>query len=100
MFVSLGLGSVVASVLDVAPWLSTVGRMKNIIFVAVGALLAFNYWLVVVRPRRMNCAPGDICHVDSRTSRFNRGMFWLSAWIFVAAVGLTYGAQLWLRWQS
>jgi hypothetical protein len=98
--VSLGLGSVVASALDVAPWLTTVGRMKNLIFPAVGALLALNYWLVVVRPRHLNCAPGDICHVDSRTSRFNRGMFWVSAWIFVFAVVMTYGAQLWLRWQS
>jgi hypothetical protein len=74
--------------------------MKSIIFPAVGALLAFNYFLVVVRPRRMNCAPGDVCHIDGRTSRFNRGMFWVSVWIFVIAVGMTYGAELWLRWQS
>ena len=100
MFVSLGLGSVVASALDVAPWLITVGRQKSIIFPAVGGLLAFNYWLVVVRPRRMDCAPGDVCHVDSRTSRLNRGMFWLSAWIFGIALVMTYGAQWWLARQS
>jgi hypothetical protein len=100
VFVSLGLGSVVASTLEVAPWLIAVGRQKRIIFPAVGALLAFNYWLVVVRPRQMDCAPGDVCHVDSRTSRFNRVMFWISVWIFVVALVMTYGAEWWLAGQS
>jgi cyanate permease len=98
--VSLGLGSVVASALDVAPWLSTIGRMKYIIFAMVAALLAFNYWLVVIRPRRMDCAPGDVCHVDSRTSRFNRAIFWTSAVIYTVSLAMTFGATLWLRWQS
>jgi hypothetical protein len=100
VFVSLGLGSVVASALDIAPWLTTVGKMKGIIFPAVGLLLAFNYWLVVVRPRRMNCAPGDVCHVDSRTSRLNRALFWVSVSIYSVALVMTYGAELWLRSQS
>ena len=100
MFVSLGLGSVVASALDVAPWLTAIGRQKSIIFPAVGVLLAFNYWLVVVRPRSIECAPGDVCHVDSRTSRFNRALFWMSVWMFVVAVVTTYGAQWWLANQS
>ena len=100
MFVSLGLGSVVASALDVAPWLVAVGRQKHIIFPAVGVLLAFNYWLVIVRPRSIACAPADVCHVDSRTSRFNRAMFWMSVWIFGLAVVVTYGAQWWAANQS
>jgi hypothetical protein len=98
--VSLGLGSVVASALDAAPWLVAVGRQKSIIFPAVGALLAFNYWLVVVRPRRINCPPGAICHVGSPASRFNRGAFWVSFWIYAIAVTLTYTAQAWVGWQS
>jgi hypothetical protein len=98
--VSLGLGSVVASALEAAPWLIAIGRQKSIIFPAVGALLAFNYWLVIVRPRRMDCAPGDLCHIDSPTSRFNRGMFWISVAIFGIAVVMTYGAQWWLATQS
>ena len=73
-----------------------IGRQKHLIFPAVGALLAFNYWLVVVRPRSLDCAPGDVCHVDSRTSRFNRVMFRMSLWIFGFAVVMTYGAQWWL----
>jgi hypothetical protein len=73
--------------------------MKDVIFPAVGVLLAFNYWLVVVRPRKMDCAPGDVCHIDSRTSRVNRGLFWTSVSIYGVAVIATYGAQLWLRSQ-
>ena len=66
----------------------------------VGALLAFNYWLAVVRPRRLHCPPGDVCHVDSPMSRFNRTMFWISLWIYGIAITLTYGAQWWVERQS
>ena len=97
---SLGLGSVVASAIDIAPWLPVVGRNKHLIFPAVGVLLALNYWLVIVRPRSMDCAPGDVCHIDSRTSRTNRALFWLSASIYVVAVVMTYGAEQWLRLQQ
>lgn len=77
-----------------------VGRQKSLIFPAVGALLAFNYWLAVVRPPRLDCQPGDVCHVDSPMSRFNRTTFWISLWIYVIAVTLTYGAQRWVERQS
>ena len=55
-------------------------------------MLALNYWLVVVRPRR--CAPGEVCHVDSPVMRFNRRLFWFSALVYVVAVALTYGSLL------
>jgi hypothetical protein len=48
----------------------TISRHKTVVFVGVGPLLAFNYWLAVVRPRRMDCAPGEVCHVDSPAMRF------------------------------
>ena len=96
MFVSLGLGSVVASTLEAAPWLIAIGAYKSVIFPAVGALLAFNYWLAIARPKTLNCAPGDICHIDSPISRFNRTMFWTSLAIYVVAVTATYGAEWWL----
>ena len=97
MFVSLGLGSVIASTLEVAPWLMTIGRHKGEVFLAVGSLLAFNYWLAIVRPRRMNCAPGEVCHVDSPAMRFNRVMFWFSVAIYTSAVAFTYAALWWVR---
>jgi hypothetical protein len=94
--VSLGLGSVVASTLEVAPWLMAVGAQKSIIFPVVGVFLAFNYWLAVARPKKGHCEPGEMCHVDSPVSRFNRGLFWTSLAIYVIAIVATYGAQWWI----
>ena len=97
---SLGLGSVIASTLELAPWLITIGRHKGDVFLAVGSLLVFNYWLAIVRPRRMHCAPGDVCHVDSPTMRVNRVMFWVSVMMYTSAVTFTYVALWWVRRQS
>jgi hypothetical protein len=98
--VSLGLGSVIATTLDAAPWLIVIGRHKETVFIATGLLLAMNYWMAIVRPRRMNCAPGDACHIDSRPMRVNRMVFWTSVVIYVGAVTFTYAALWWVRGQS
>jgi hypothetical protein len=98
--VSLGLGSVVATTLESAPWLITIGRHKGAVFLGVGALLALNYWLAVVRPRRSNCEPGEVCHADSPAMRFNRRIFWASVGIYAAAVTFNYAALWWVRMQS
>jgi len=98
--VSLGLGSVIASTLEVAPWLMVIGQHKNIVFPLVGLLLAFNYWIAIVRPSRNDCAPGEVCHVDSPAMRFNRKLFWFSVAIYTIAVTVTYAALWWVRTQS
>jgi hypothetical protein len=100
VLVSLGLGSVIVSAFAVAPWLMEISRHKTAVFVSVGALLALNYWLTMVRPRQMNCAPGEICHVDSPAMRVNRGLFWASVAIYAGAVTVTYAALWWVRMQS
>ena len=87
---TLGLGSVIASVVSAAPWLAVLSRYKGPMFVASGLLLALNYWLVVVRPRR--CAPGEVCYAGSPLMRFNRRIWWVSAVVYVIALTLTYGA--------
>jgi hypothetical protein len=97
--VSLGLGSVIASAVETAPWLIAVGRYKTAVFVAVGIVLALNYWLAIVRPRRLNCAPGEMCHIDSTAMRISRVMFWASVAIWVGAVAVTYAALWWVRLQ-
>jgi hypothetical protein len=99
VLVSLGLGSVIGSAFEVAPWLMEIGRHKTTVFVAVGALLIVNYWLAIVRPRRMNCAPGEVCHVDSSAMRINRVLFWVSVVIYAGAVTFTYAALWWVRMQ-
>jgi hypothetical protein len=90
--VTLGLGSVVASAAASAPWLAAVSRNKDLVFVGSAAMLAFNYWLVVVRPRR--CAPGETCHVDSPSMRWNRRIFWFSATVYVLAAIVTFGSPM------
>ena len=76
-----------------------IGRHKTAVFVAVGALLAVNYRLAIVRPRRMNCAPGEVCHVASPAMRVNRLLFWVSVAIYAGAVTFTYAALWWVRMQ-
>ena len=100
MFVSLGLGSVIASAFTVAPWIASVGRHKLGVFLTVGALLAFNYWIAIARPKRQACLPGEVCHVDSPAMRINRWLFWTSLVIYTVAVTVTYGALWWVRSQS
>ena len=77
-----------------------IGRYKGPVFIAVGTLLALNYWLAVVRPRQLNCAPGELCHIDSPAMRVNRVMFWVSVTIYGSAVTFTYAALWWVRSQS
>jgi hypothetical protein len=99
VFVSLGLGSVIATIVGSAPWLAAISQHKTTIFVVVGCMLAVNYWFAIARPRRMHCAPGEVCHVDSPAMRITRVMFWTSAAIWAGAVTLTYAAIWWVRLQ-
>ena len=87
---TLGLGSVIASAVSAAPWLAWFSRHKGAVFGAAGALMALNYYLLVVRARR--CAPGDVCHVDSPLTRWNRRVYFVSLGVYVTALVLTYGA--------
>lgn len=99
MFVRLGLGSVIASAVQTAPWLIAVDRYKTQVFTAVGVLLAVNYWLAIVRPRRLSCTPGEVCHIDSPAMRVSRVMFWASVAIWIGAITITYAALWWVRSQ-
>ena len=93
---TLGLGSVIASVVEIAPWFSAISRYKAPLFAGSGALLAVNYWLVVVRPRQ--CEPGELCHMDTPFMRFNRRLYWASVAIYVVAIAVTYGGIMVVRW--
>jgi hypothetical protein len=91
---------VIATALETAPWLMVIGRHRGAVFLGVGGLLALNYWLTVVRPARLNCAPGETCFVDSPAMRLNRRLYWLSVAIYTGAVIFYYAALLWVRMQS
>ena len=96
MFVTLGLGSVLSSVVEVAPWFPQIARHKVVLFGTSGLLLALNYWLVIVRPRA--CEPGTLCHMDTPFMRFNRRLYWISVGIYAAALAITYGGLVVMRW--
>jgi hypothetical protein len=85
-----------ASVIEAAPWFAELQRYRPVLFAASGAILALNYWLVVVRPQR--CAPGELCHIDTPFMRFNRRLYWTSVALFVGALLVTYGGLLVMRW--
>ena len=85
-----------ASLIESAPWIVVLERNRPVLFGVSGLLLALNYWMVVVRPRQ--CAPGELCHIDSPFMRFNRRLYWISVALFAAALIVTYGSLLVLRW--
>ena len=85
-----------ASLIDTAPWIVSLERHRPVLFGVSGGILALNYWMVVVRPRQ--CAPGELCHVDTPFMRFNRRLYWTSVALFAVALIVTYGSLLVLRW--
>lgn len=85
-----------ASLIETVPWIVVLERHRPVLFSASAALLALNYWMVVVRPRQ--CAPGELCHIDSPFMRFNRRLYWISLALFAVALIVTYGSLLVLRW--
>lgn len=85
-----------ASLIETAPWIVALERYRLVLFSVSGTLLALNYWMVVVRPRQ--CAPGELCHLDSPFMRFNRRLYWMSVALFVVALAVTYGSQVVVQW--
>ena len=85
-----------ASLIETTPWVVVLERQRALLFSVSAGLLALNYRMVVVRPRQ--CAPGELCHIDSRFMRLNRRLYWLSLTLFIVAFAVTYGSLLVLRW--
>ena len=92
MLVSLGLGSVMVamSASPIFPFVQFVLDRKTAVFVGVGLLLGFNYYLMYRYIPSKACAPGEVCHVDSRSSRVGRWMLWSSVALFGVSLFATY----------
>ncbi len=89
--VSLGLGTVVASMASTAPWLVTLSLYKGWMFTASGGLIALSAW-AVYRPGR-TCPPDpDLAAACERADKWNRRFIWFSGamWVigFFAAFAL------------
>jgi len=80
LFVSLGLGAVVASTVSAFPFLITLSRHKSWMFLGAGALLIGNYFWGYKKIKMRNCEPGTACHPDSALSRRNKVLY-LTSWV-------------------
>ncbi len=89
LLVLAGLGTAVASILGSLPWLITVSKHKEIVFITSGLMIALNFLYVYnLAPRLKStgqaCSPGDdACHTASRITQV---FLWISAFLYVVGV--------------
>lgn len=86
LLVLLGLGATVASFLSAAPWLVTLSRHKNWVFVISGVLiignLIYTYALVPRLRAHVAACPIDAPGACDTASKMSRAVLWLSAIIY------------------
>ena len=94
LLVFFGLGATVASFLSSLPWLVTLSRHKNWVFLVAGLLIGGNFLYVYalspgLRARARSCPVGDpsSCTTANRTSRV---ILWISAVIYCIGVFSAY----------
>ncbi len=94
--VALGMGSSVASLVSVLPWLAWLSQYKAITFVVTGLVLAYSGWSL----RRL----GDktLCSIkDGKRLKWQKWLFKISAAIFGVAVFAAYALlPITLWWDS
>ena len=88
----LGLGSVLISLTasPVFPYMKFVLDHKAATFVIVGGLLGLNYYLLYRYIPAKMCAPGEVCHIDSRPSRLGRWMLSVSIGLYAVSLFAAY----------
>ena len=74
----------------VFPVLQFVLDHKLAVFTGVGLLLGINFYVMFRYMPSRDCAPGEVCHVDSRSSRLGRAMLWTSAGLYAVSLTVTY----------
>jgi hypothetical protein len=94
LFVLIGLGATVASVVSAAPWLITFSRHKNWTFTIAGMLIAANFVYVFHFAPRFR-AESQACPVDGPSAcgtagRLSRWILWVSAGIYLVGLFSAY----------
>ena len=93
ILVLVGMGTAVASLLSVAPWLVSLSRHKIWTFSIAGALIAASFVMTyVVAPRLQR---GDVCLADDPTtcgevSKLSKVVLWGSALVWSAGFFVAY----------
>ena len=98
LLVTLGLGTVVASVAGAAPWLITLSMYKGWMFSVSGLLIALSAW-AVYRPGRTCPADPDLAEQCEKSHRWNLRFFQVAAAVWMvgaAAAYLSLPIYLWL----
>jgi mercuric ion transport protein len=94
LLVLFGLGATVASFLSSVPWLVTLSRHKNWVFLIAGLLIGGNFlYIFALAPALQARAPG--CPVDTpnactAANRTSRVVLWISAVIYGIGVFSAY----------
>jgi len=87
--VALGAGSVMAALVETAPWLVGLSRHKEWIFLGVGVLLVVDYW-VLYHSGAAACRPGGACDPARPLGRWLRRVYWASVALFGVGVAAAY----------
>ena len=87
--VSLGLGTVVASLASTAPWLVTLSLYKGWMFAGSGLLIGLSLW-VVYRPGRVCPTDPILAAACERADKWNRRFIWLSVSLWIIGFAAAY----------
>lgn len=95
LLVLLGLGATVASFLSAVPWLVTVARHREIVFIVSGVLIAsdfvYVYWLSPrLRAQGQSCSIEDGPTACDTATRVSRVALWAAAVIYCAGFFVAY----------
>ena len=94
LFVLLGFGATVGSLLSALPWLVSLSRHKGWIFAATAFLIAANFYYVYrVVPRLLvqrGTCPADDPEACARATRFSRLMLWCSTVLMAVGGSVAY----------
>ncbi len=83
--VALGAGTVMASLVATAPWITVLSHHKEITFGVAGLLLLLDYH-ILFRSSSAVCRPGGVCHVSHPFGRWMRFLFYLSVSLYAMGV--------------
>jgi len=87
--VALGAGSVVASTVSVAPWLTVLSAHKAWVFLVAGGMLLASY-RVLYRSDAPTCRVGGVCHPSHPFGRWMRRTFQLSVLLYLIGLSAAY----------
>jgi mercuric ion transport protein len=90
LLVLLGLGATVTSLLSALPWLVTLSRHKNLVFLVAGLLIGGNFLYVYMLAPRWQACPADAPEACGQASRLGRAALWFSGAIYCIGVFSAY----------